>query len=281
MDLEQIYRQYWRMISFQQSGVKWEMSFSVRPVLHRHRDPELLQRAIDDLQDKLERRKLLQRCSGKFDAETEAAVKAFQRQNSLRVDGIVGRLTWAALCYPTVSLRKDTSTDDKAYVEEIQRILLEEGFNVEVTGQFDRNTDRALRWFQRRCGLKPDGVCGPMTWTMLLGQRLIPEKPVWSAGMLTRHAEQIIEQMLIVVAILIGIIWNPSQPAQPLPPVTAVVVAYSLTVVGPLILERVFPRLLICQNQPLLRYAPYVLIGLLWQHILTILLAFSNGIPDN
>ena len=34
---------------------------------------------------------------GKFGAKTTAAVKAFQRSKGLKVDGIVGRDTWAAL----------------------------------------------------------------------------------------------------------------------------------------------------------------------------------------
>ena len=34
---------------------------------------------------------------GKFGTKTEAAVKAFQAANGLKVDGIVGRMTWAAL----------------------------------------------------------------------------------------------------------------------------------------------------------------------------------------
>ena len=34
---------------------------------------------------------------GKFGAKTEAAVKAFQKDNGLSVDGVVGRNTWAAL----------------------------------------------------------------------------------------------------------------------------------------------------------------------------------------
>ena len=34
---------------------------------------------------------------GKFGAKTETAVKAFQRDNGLTADGIIGRNTWAAL----------------------------------------------------------------------------------------------------------------------------------------------------------------------------------------
>jgi N-acetyl-anhydromuramyl-L-alanine amidase AmpD len=162
MDLEQLYRQYWKMISTQQSEVKWEMSFTIRPVLHIHRTPEFLQQSIDDLQNKLVELRLLNRCSGRFDRKTKAAVEDFQRQNSLKVDGVVGPLTWAALLYPTMAFTKDTSTDNKALVGKIQEILIEEGFEVEVNGQFNRETDRALRRFQRRYG--PGQCCWDNDW---------------------------------------------------------------------------------------------------------------------
>jgi peptidoglycan hydrolase-like protein with peptidoglycan-binding domain len=36
-------------------------------------------------------------CTGNFDAQTEASVREFQRQNGLAPDGIFGPKSWAAL----------------------------------------------------------------------------------------------------------------------------------------------------------------------------------------
>jgi hypothetical protein len=37
------------------------------------------------------------RCNGHFDAKTEEAVKAFQKERGLQIDGVVGQQTWGAL----------------------------------------------------------------------------------------------------------------------------------------------------------------------------------------
>ena len=273
MNLKRLYHLYWQRLSNQQSEIFLEMSLRVRPVLHIHRTPELLRQAITDLQNKLLEQGLVSRCSGEFDKETEAAVKEFQRQNNLRVDGIVGPLTWATLCFPILSLSMDVSEDNKSFIKQMQKALAEEGLKVEADGEFNRGTDKALRRFQRRYGLRPDGVCGAMTWTVLLGQRLIPKQSIWSSGILTRQVEKLVEQILIVAAVWIGIVWNPLNiQEEELSLLAALVVAYSLTVVGPFLLEKLFPRLL-ASEQPLLRYAPYTLVGLLWHPILRIVSA--------
>lgn len=269
MSLERLHRVYWHMFPNQQPEVILEMNLGIRPILHSRRTPELIRQAIHDLQSKLLEQGLLNHRSGEFDFKTEAAVREFQRQNALRVDGVVGPLTWAALCYPTVSSVEIASIDKEPFIQEIQKILVEEGLKVKVDGKFNRETSKALKRFQRRYGLRPDGVCGPMTWTALLGQRLVPVQSVWSSGILTRQGEQIIEQILIIAAVWIGIVGNPLKIQQEeLSLLAALIVAYSLTIIGPLILEKIFPRLLTYESRPLLRYAPYTLIGLLWSPIL-------------
>lgn len=40
----------------------------------------------------------------------------------------------------------------------------------DLDGIFGPKTDEALRRYQRGAGLYPDGICGPKTWAMLLGQ---------------------------------------------------------------------------------------------------------------
>jgi N-acetylmuramoyl-L-alanine amidase len=106
---------------------------------------------------------------GSFGAGTDTAVQAFQSSRGLRVDGIVGRQTWAALveaghrsgdrllylCSP--ALRGDD-------VAALQRHLGALGFDAgRVDGIFGSDTVRALREFQRNAGLTTDGICGSAT----------------------------------------------------------------------------------------------------------------------
>jgi hypothetical protein len=52
-------------------------------------------------------------------------------------------------------------------VGELQHELIEEGFALTADGAFGPDTEVCLRAFQRRLGLTPDGVCGPVTWGAL------------------------------------------------------------------------------------------------------------------
>lgn len=60
-----------------------------------------------------------------------------------------------------------------AYVKEVQRIL-----KLTQDGDFGPITDRAVRGFQRRERLDPDGVVGPKTWSALLASDEQAEDPV-------------------------------------------------------------------------------------------------------
>lgn len=68
--------------------------------------------------------------------------------------------------YPDLSpyLRRD--------VQELQRALARWGYLAIVTdGEFGPLTEAAVRSFQRKHGLKDDGIVGPRTWTVLLSSR--------------------------------------------------------------------------------------------------------------
>ena len=52
-------------------------------------------------------------------------------------------------------------------VRRLQRALADAGIAVPVTGVFDAETDRAVRAYQQREGLKADGIVGPATWAAL------------------------------------------------------------------------------------------------------------------
>lgn len=105
-----------------------------------------------------------------FDDAVDQAVRAFQQQRGIIVDGVVGPVTYVALdearwrlgdriLSHTVS--HPFSGDD---VAALQRRLGDMGFDAgRVDGIFGPRTEGALREFQRGVGLVPDGTCGPAT----------------------------------------------------------------------------------------------------------------------
>ena len=52
-------------------------------------------------------------------------------------------------------------------VHEVQRILLENGYAVDMSGVFDEKMLREIIRFQKEFGLVPDGIIGPMTRAVL------------------------------------------------------------------------------------------------------------------
>jgi len=115
---------------------------------------------------------------GEFGAATAAAVRAFQQDRGLPVDGLVGRHTWASLVESGFGLgdrllyfRQPMLRGDD--VAELQRRLNSLGFDARrVDGIFGADTHRALVEFQRSSGLVTDGVCGGGTITAL--DRVVP-----------------------------------------------------------------------------------------------------------
>lgn len=130
--------------------------------------------------------------SGTFDEKTEQSVRAFQAQQGLTVDGVVGRDTWTALttaCDRTVasvpSAYKDSA--DEIYpgrflapgqsgkeVRVLQGFLARAAENVpdvpaaEPTGVYDDATARAVRAIQALEGLPLNGVTGRLTWDAIV-----------------------------------------------------------------------------------------------------------------
>lgn len=109
-----------------------------------------------------------------FDDATDLAVRAFQQQRGLPVDGIVGPATYQALDEARWRLgdrilfyvpARLLAGDD---VAALQQRLLDMGFDCgRVDGLFGVETDEALRDFQRNTGLVADGTCGPATFKAL------------------------------------------------------------------------------------------------------------------
>jgi N-acetylmuramoyl-L-alanine amidase len=107
---------------------------------------------------------------GVFDIAVEQAVRAFQQQRGLITDGIVGSATFRALrdaTYrlggrPLAYLVSQPMTGDDVFA--LQERLLELGYDAgRPDGMFGRQTELALRSFQRDYGMVVDGICGPAT----------------------------------------------------------------------------------------------------------------------
>lgn len=103
-----------------------------------------------------------------FDGELDRAVRAFQQERGITVDGIVGPHTFRRLEEARWQLGDRVLSyvpghlmtgDD---VAELQRRLIQLGFNAgRADGMFGSETDAALREFQRGVGVTADGTCGP------------------------------------------------------------------------------------------------------------------------
>lgn len=104
---------------------------------------------------------------GIFGQATENAVKNYQTQNSLSSDGIVGNNTWKTLLtLPPYPVLRNGSRG--AYVEFLQRLLESKLYPVgTIDGIFGRNTETAVRNFQRANNLSVDGIVGANTWRAL------------------------------------------------------------------------------------------------------------------
>lgn len=109
-----------------------------------------------------------------FDAAADRAVRHFQQQRALTVDGVVGPETYRHLDEARWRLGDRVLShrvsqpfvgDD---VAQLQQRLLEMGFTPgTMDGIFGAESARALRDFQRNMGLEPDGTCGPTTVRVL------------------------------------------------------------------------------------------------------------------
>ena len=130
--------------------------------------------------------------SGTYDEATESTVRAFQAQQGLAVDGIVGRDTWNAIVRDYEQTRNSIPPEsmvnaDEIYpgrvltpgqtgrdVEVLQRFLIRAAQNVpeipliEPTGVYDSETEAAIRAVQELEGLTPNGVTGALTWNAVV-----------------------------------------------------------------------------------------------------------------
>ena len=133
--------------------------------------------AVKTLQDKLNAKGFDSgNVDGIFGAKTYAAVTAFQKANSLGVDGIVGKLTWAKLYDATpvnvtpVTTQPMLRTGSRGdAVRKLQELLNAKGYTCgSVDGIFGSKTYAAVLAFQKANGLAADGIVGSLTWGKLV-----------------------------------------------------------------------------------------------------------------
>lgn len=98
------------------------------------------------------------------------AVRLFQQQNGLTIDGRVGKNTWKVLLGGTVTPVTPTRPsvlrpgDKSTYVKELQQNLVALGYTtVPVDGVYGAKTTAAVKALQRKYALDVDGKAGPKT----------------------------------------------------------------------------------------------------------------------
>ncbi|MCL2860231.1 MAG: peptidoglycan-binding protein [Oscillospiraceae bacterium] len=131
---------------------------------------------------------------GVFGIETTNAVRAFQRIFNLTQDGVIGRGTWYKIVQiyvgvtklaeltsegqrigigetpPTSVLREGSRGHDVLQLQFILNYISQFYDDIPPVIQdsaFGRTTRNSVVAFQRKLGLTPDGVVGPVTWRLL------------------------------------------------------------------------------------------------------------------
>ena len=151
------------------------MSGSISPFpLVREGDRE---HPVQTLQHLLRARNQSVDVDGIFGPKTDAAVRTFQTENHLSVDGIVGPATWAKLI---VVVRRGSQGDAvKGVQEEFQfrNLSGDPGRGPQIDGVFGPETEAAVRAFQQALhadipSVTVDGIVGPVTWQALVSGML-------------------------------------------------------------------------------------------------------------
>lgn len=242
---------------------------TTRPPLYRNMNGESIQSAIVEMQSILVAKGYLAAVSGNFDQATEDAVKRFQREHHLGDDGIVGALTWAALCYPELRRSEQpASLEVQRAIANLQELLALAGcYAGEPNGYFNEATVRSVKRFQRTYGLHADGVVGPLTWSVLLGMRQHPSRADrLLVGVYLSRTEVVclLQELCIIAYIVLGIYFSPAT-TKGLNVVDfgkAVTTAIALTCVIPFLPDRLLTKVPSDPRLFLLRYAHYVPIGI-------------------
>ncbi|MGN0990946.1 MAG: peptidoglycan-binding protein [Candidatus Ventricola sp.] len=128
---------------------------------------------------------------GVFGAETQAALIAFQKNNSLTADGNAGSATLKKLAGSCKAASRTTPTpvpsgtvtlregDEGENVYILQAYLFELGYYTgRIDGRFSAETTEAVKAFQRANGLTADGIAGKGTQSKLKSGSAVPAQSV-------------------------------------------------------------------------------------------------------
>jgi Transglycosylase SLT domain/Putative peptidoglycan binding domain len=137
--------------------------------------------------------------------QTRQAIRVFQRRHGLAVDGLAGPRTRRALgllgrpLFGARTIRRGLYGYD---VGVLQFLLHRHGVRPgRLDGRFGTRTERAVRRFQLRARLNPDGVVGPRTAKRLCRARVCAWRPV-SPRASVRPAQLALTQPFAVSAAL-------------------------------------------------------------------------------
>lgn len=127
---------------------------------------------VSEVRERLARIGLISQPGGDvFDDAVDGAVRRFQQERGITVDGIVGPVTFRRLEEARWRLGDRVLAYTPGHlgtgddVLELQRRLISLGFDPgRPDGIFGVLTDRAVREFQRNVGVDADGTCGPATF---------------------------------------------------------------------------------------------------------------------
>ena len=110
---------------------------------------------------------------GDFGPASKKALKEFQNSNDLISDGILGNNTCNALINKQSIVRKTSNTNSisnsqSTVIFNAQNKLTELGlYSGNIDGINGTQTKNAVKNFQNKAGLTPDGVIGPLTLSAL------------------------------------------------------------------------------------------------------------------
>ncbi|GLW94267.1 peptidoglycan-binding domain-containing protein [Actinokineospora globicatena] len=120
--------------------------------------------------------------TGDYQANTLAAVRAFQRAHGINDSGIVGPKTWHALLQGYSTRRAWTpgegahrqmlpGSHDVAMVQDLwimmERVHPYDNIRGNETTHYGPKWQHLVRDFQRRAGINASGIVGPRTWAAL------------------------------------------------------------------------------------------------------------------
>jgi peptidoglycan hydrolase-like protein with peptidoglycan-binding domain len=110
---------------------------------------------------------------GIFGSHTEDAVRGFQGEHSLTVDGVVGPATWSAMLaeHPDPPfLQRGSAGPLVTRLQEFLNVATPPAAPpLTVDGDFGPRTQSAVHAYQAAHGLAADGIVGYKTWVIHIG----------------------------------------------------------------------------------------------------------------